>query len=102
MRHTQPPLFPKLLGPPLASGGPQGPFGERSGDAGSEAGLSGNGSANGSSVSKDAVQDLIDAVAGATWNTRNRIMEERFLAALDKGEAKVPAFKPPGEALGGS
>lgn len=55
----------------------------------------------GSNASEDEVQELIDAVAGATWNTRNRIMEERFLASLDHGGAKkVPAFKPPGEALG--
>lgn len=55
---------------------------------------------DGSNATEDEVQDLIDAVAGATWNTRNRIMEERFLADLDRaGGAKVPAFKPPGEAI---
>ena len=57
-------------------------------------------SVDGSNATEDEVQDLIDAVAGATWNTRNRIMEERFLADLDRaGGAKVPAFKPPGEAI---
>lgn len=57
------------------------------------------GLAGGSNATEDEVQDLIDAVAGATWNTRNRIMEERFLAALDQGKSKVPAYKPPGETL---
>ena len=57
--------------------------------------------AAGPNASDDEVRDLIDAIAGATWNTRNRIMEERFHASLDSGGAqKVPAFKPPGEALG--
>ncbi|WP_139653564.1 hypothetical protein [Raoultibacter phocaeensis] len=60
----------------------------------------GKGLVDGSNASDDDVQDLIDAVAGATWSTRNRIMEERFHAALEKGSAKVPAFKPPGEAIG--
>ena len=54
---------------------------------------------DGSSASVDEVQDLIDAVAGATWSTRNRIMEERFHSALEKGTAKVPTFKPPGESI---
>ena len=82
--------------------GPQGAPGPRGDEADAEMGLerSKESLVNGSNASEDEVQDLIDAVAGATWNTRNRIMEERFLAALDKGESRVPAFKPPGSSLG--
>ncbi|BDE95816.1 hypothetical protein [Raoultibacter timonensis] len=82
--------------------GPQGALGPRGNEADAEMGLerSKESLVNGSNASEDEVQDLIDAVAGATWNTRNRIMEERFLAALDKGESRVPAFKPPGSSLG--
>lgn len=82
--------------------GPQGASGPRGDETDAEMGLerSKESLVNGSNASEDEVQDLIDAVAGATWNTRNRIMEERFLAALDKGESRVPAFKPPGSSLG--
>lgn len=81
---------------------PHGAPGSKGDEADAEMGLerSKESLVNGSNASEDEVQDLIDAVAGATWSTRNRIMEERFLAALDKGESKVPAFKPPGSSLG--
>lgn len=42
------------------------------------------------------VQDLVDAVSGATWQTRNQILEQRFLHQLDSEEADVPSFRPPG------
>lgn len=53
----------------------------------------------GSSVTPEEIADLVDAVAGATWNTRNRIMEERFKDKLEQGNAHVPSFKPPGESI---
>lgn len=68
------------------------------GDASGPADAAAGGAAEAPFPSND-VQDLIDAVAGATWGTRNRIMEERFLSALEKGSQGVPAYKPPGETL---
>lgn len=46
-----------------------------------------------------SVQDVVDAVTGATWNTRNRIMEDLFQADLAAGSADLPAFSPPGTPL---
>lgn len=50
-------------------------------------------------ASDEEVADLIDAISGATWATRNRIMEERFLTRLGKSEDGCPAFKPPGQPI---
>lgn len=81
--------------PDAAADAAGGPSRDKESDGGRSVSL-----VDGSNATEDEVQDLIDAVAGATWNTRNRIMEERFLADLDRaGGAKVPAFKPPGEAI---
>ena len=52
----------------------------------------------GSSFDAD-VQEVVDAVTGATWGTRNRIMEDMFHKRLDQDASSVPAFAPPGEAL---
>lgn len=52
----------------------------------------------GSSFDAD-VQEVIDAVTGATWGTRNRIMEDVFHKRLDQDASSVPTFAPPGEAL---
>lgn len=52
----------------------------------------------GSSFDAD-VQEVIDAVTGATWGTRNRIMEDMFHKRLDQDASSVPTFAPPGEVL---
>lgn len=52
----------------------------------------------GSSFDAD-VQEVVDAVTGATWGTRNRIMEDVFHKRLDQDASSVPTFAPPGEAL---
>lgn len=52
----------------------------------------------GSSFDAD-VQEVIDAATGATWGTRNRIMEDMFHKRLDQDASSVPTFAPPGEAL---
>lgn len=52
----------------------------------------------GSSFDAD-VQEVVDAVTGATWGTRNRIMEDMFHKRLDQDASSVPTFAPPGEAL---
>lgn len=52
----------------------------------------------GSSFDAD-VQEVIDAVTGATWGTRNRIMEDVSHKRLDQDASSVPTFAPPGEAL---
>ncbi len=82
------------------AGGAAVPCAAGKGDASGPADTAAVGAAEASFPSND-VQDLIDAVAGATWGTRNRIMEERFLSSLEKGSRGVPAYKPPGEMLGG-
>ena len=46
-----------------------------------------------------SVQDVVDAVTGATWNTRNRIMEDLFHDELQAGLSTLPSFKPPGTPL---
>ena len=43
------------------------------------------------------VQKTIDAVTGATWGTRNRIMAGLFQRDLRKHGDDMPAFAPPGE-----
>ena len=48
-------------------------------------------------VSADEVQKTIDAVSGATWGTRNRIMAGLFQRDLRMRADDMPAFAPPGE-----
>ena len=47
-------------------------------------------------ASARTVQDVVDAVTGATWSTRNRIMEGLFKEDLAAGAAGLPVFSPPG------
>ncbi len=56
-------------------------------------------SEKGASSFDDEVQEVIDAVTGATWGTRNQIMEDMFHKRLDRDALSVPDFAPPGEAL---
>lgn len=45
---------------------------------------------------RDVVQETVDAVSGATWGTRNTIMEGLFRQDMaDHGEA-MPSYRPPG------
>ena len=43
--------------------------------------------------------EVIDAVSGATWNTRNRIMEDLFKEELAASDGDMPTFAPPGSSL---
>ena len=47
----------------------------------------------------DEIDEVIDAVTGATWGERNRIMENRFAERLSENTDAVPAFSPPGTPL---
>ncbi|MEG0418882.1 MAG: hypothetical protein RSB04_07365 [Gordonibacter sp.] len=42
------------------------------------------------------MQDVVDAVTGATWGTRNRIMEGLFKEDLRAGAQGLPVFSSPG------
>ncbi|WP_251212293.1 hypothetical protein [Adlercreutzia murintestinalis] len=44
----------------------------------------------------DAVEHVVDAVTGATWNTRNRIMADLFQEQLSETPDLLPAYRPPG------
>lgn len=44
------------------------------------------------------LQRVVDAVSGATWGTRNSIMEGLFFEQLEADPAGVPAYRPPGSA----
>lgn len=48
-------------------------------------------------VGADEVEKTIDAVAGATWGTRNRIMAGLFQRDMRRHADDMPAFAPPGE-----
>ena len=48
-------------------------------------------------VNADEVRKTIDAVTGATWGTRNRIMAGLFQRDLRTRGNDMPAFAPPGE-----
>ncbi len=48
-------------------------------------------------VDADEVRKTIDAVTGATWGTRNRIMAGLFQRDLRTRGNDMPAFAPPGE-----
>lgn len=50
----------------------------------------------------DEISEVVDAVTGATWGERNRIMEARFAARLSEVPDDVPAFSPPGSPLSSS
>lgn len=43
-----------------------------------------------------SIQEVVDAVTGATWSTRNRIMEDLFREDLNAGVSNLPTFAPPG------
>lgn len=43
-----------------------------------------------------SIQEVVDAVTGATWSTRNRIMEDLFREDLNVGASNLPTFAPPG------
>lgn len=51
------------------------------------------------SISRRSVQEVIDAVTGATWQTRNRIMADMFQEDLKAGETGMPPYCPPGTSL---
>lgn len=42
------------------------------------------------------IQRVLDAVTGATWNTRNRIMEDLFEERRAANPDAVPIYRPPG------
>lgn len=44
----------------------------------------------------DDIQSVVDAVSGATWNTRNQIMEGLFFEDLETDPSSVPSCRPPG------
>lgn len=46
------------------------------------------------------VQRVVDAVTGATWGERNRIMESLFEERLAAEPDAVPVFSPPGTSIG--
>lgn len=54
---------------------------------------------SGDITSKRSIQKVVDAVTGATWGTRNRIMENLFQEDLQAGVAGLPSFSPPGSAI---
>lgn len=45
----------------------------------------------------DEVAEVVDAITGATWNTRNTIMEDIFMADLAEHADAMPAYKPAGQ-----
>lgn len=67
---------------------------------GSAACVTGGGPAEGRGRTR-TLQDVVDAVTGATWDTRNRIMEDVFHERLAASEAPLPAFAPPGTPIKG-
>ena len=69
----------------------QGPKADGAGTTGSGAGEK--------SPKKHSIQEVIDAVSGATWNTRNRIMEDLFEERLAASDGDMPTFAPPGSSL---
>lgn len=53
-------------------------------------------SPSGGAGARRSVQDVVDAVTGATWGTRNRIMEGLFKEDLRAGAQGLPVFSSPG------
>ena len=47
-------------------------------------------------VTDEEVVALVDAVTGATWNTRNAIMADVFRARAAAHGYEMPAFRPAG------
>lgn len=45
----------------------------------------------------EEIADVVDAITGATWNTRNTIMEDLFMSDLSEHGDDMPAYKPPGQ-----
>ncbi len=48
-------------------------------------------------VSADEVAEVVDAVTGVTWNTRNMIMEDLFHKDLESHADMLPEYKAPGQ-----
>ena len=48
-------------------------------------------------ASADEVAEVVDAITGATWNTRNTIMEDLFHKDLESHAEMLPSYKAPGE-----
>ncbi len=48
-------------------------------------------------ASAEEVAEVVDAISGATWNTRNTIMEDLFHDDLAAHGDAMPAYRPPGE-----
>lgn len=76
--------------------------GVRRGDVAGEGqrapGVSGGGFvATASEGVRDVVQETVDAVSGATWGTRNMIMEDLFRQDMDDHGEAMPTYRPPGE-----
>lgn len=46
----------------------------------------------------EEVTEVIDAITGATWNTRNSIMECLFFDSLEEHADEIPDYRPPGQA----
>lgn len=47
-------------------------------------------------ASAEEIEHVVDAVTGATWNTRNRIMSDLFQEQLEESPDMLPAYRPPG------
>ena len=45
----------------------------------------------------EEIADVVDAITGATWNTRNTIMEDLFMSDLSEHGDDMPVYKPPGQ-----
>lgn len=45
----------------------------------------------------EEIADVVDAITGATWNTRNTIMEDLFMSDLTEHGDDMPVYKPPGQ-----
>lgn len=45
---------------------------------------------------RDIIQETVDAVSGATWGTRNMIMEDLFLQDMEEHGDTMPSYRPPG------
>lgn len=45
----------------------------------------------------EEVAEVVDAITGAIWNTRNTIMEGLFMSDLAEHADAMPAYKPAGQ-----
>ncbi len=46
----------------------------------------------------EEIAGVVDAITGATWNTRNSIMEGLFFDSLEEHAGEIPDYRPPGQA----